>query len=192
MVGLKALGYYDAPPPGSKAKPKLVGAFPCAVFATMAADGRTHAHRIYVAPGGARKADLGAGPDGRPRDPKKSARIIGDDNTSGRAVLWGDAEPAPWIILCEGIETGAAVAFAFRSEVETGEAAVASAISAGGVEAFQPYPSTARVTVAAYRDEAPKPNGRPGSRRGERAARRFGLRHHETLSVAIALPRRAG
>ena len=193
VVGLKALGYYDAPPPGSKAKPKLVGEFPCAVFGTVAADGRTHAHRIYVAPGGAGKADLGARPDGQPRDPKKSARIIGDDNTSGRSVLWGDPERAPWIILCEGIETGAAVAFAFQSEIETGEAVVASAISAGGVEAFRPYPGTARVTVAADRDEAPKPNGKPGSRRGEQAAREFALRHHrDSLSVAIALPGKPG
>ena len=64
VAGLKALGYYDPPPPGSKTKPKLVGEFPCAVFGTVAADGRTHAHRIYVAPGGAGKADLGSGPDG--------------------------------------------------------------------------------------------------------------------------------
>ena len=70
------------------------------MFGTVAADGRTHAHRIYLAPGGAGKADLGSGPDGQPRDPKKSARIIGDDNTSGCSVLWGDPERAPWIILC--------------------------------------------------------------------------------------------
>src|SRR5512132_3609444 len=74
MVGLNALGYYEAPPPGSKAKPELVGAHPCAVFGTVAADGRTHAHRIYLAPGGAGKADLGTSADGRLRDPKKSAR----------------------------------------------------------------------------------------------------------------------
>ena len=43
MIGLKALGYYDPPPQGSRAKPKLVGEFPCAVFATIAADGGTHA-----------------------------------------------------------------------------------------------------------------------------------------------------
>jgi hypothetical protein len=63
-VGLKSLGYFDPPPQGSKAKPKLAGNFPCAVFGTVSADGRTHAHRIYLAPGGAGKADLGNGPDG--------------------------------------------------------------------------------------------------------------------------------
>jgi hypothetical protein len=74
-VGLKALGYFDPPPKGSKAKPKLVGNPPCAVFATTSADGRTHAHRIYLAPEGAGKADLGNGPDGHPREPKKSATV---------------------------------------------------------------------------------------------------------------------
>ena len=192
MVGLKALGYYDPPAPGSKAKPKLVGEFPCAVFGTVAADGRTHAHRIYLAPGGAGKADLGAGPDGRPRDPKKSARIIGVDNTAGRSVLWGDPERAPHIIVTEGIETGAAVALAKTAEIGAGEVAVAAAISATGIEAFQPYPATKRVTIAADRDEAEKADGTPGSRRGERAARVFGLRHHETLTICIALPGKPG
>ncbi len=161
MVGLKALGYYDPPAPGSKAKPKLVGEFPCAVFGTVAADGRTHAHRIYLAPGGAGKADLGVGPDGRPRDPKKSARIIGDDNTAGRSVLWGDPERAPHIIVTEGIETAAAVALAKSAEIGAGEVAVAAAISATGIEAFQPYSATKRVTIAADRDEAAKADGTP-------------------------------
>jgi phage/plasmid primase-like uncharacterized protein len=192
MVGLKELGYYDPSAPGSKAKPKLVGAFPCAVFGTVAADGRTHAHRIYLARGGAGKADLGAGPDGRPRDPKKSARIIGDDNTSGRSVLWGNPERAPWIILCEGIETAAAVALAMSAEIAAGEVAVAAAISANGVETFQPYPVTRRITVAADRDEATKTKGKPASRRGERAAHAFGLKHHERIKVAVALPGAAG
>ena len=107
-------------------------------------------------------------------------------------MLWGDPERAPQIVVAEGIETGAAVALALAAEIEAGEVAVAAAISAGGVEAFQPYPATRRVTVAADRDEAPKPNGKPGSRRGERAAREFGLRHHETLDIAIALPGKPG
>jgi hypothetical protein len=192
MIGLKRVGYYDPPPSGSKAKPRLVGEFPCAVFGTIAADGRTHAHRIYLAPGGAGKADLGYAPDGRPRDPKKSARIIGDDNTAGRSVLWGDAGHASHVIVAEGVETAAAVALALAAEIEAGEMAVAAAISANGVEAFQPYPATLRVTVAADRDEAPKLNGKPGSGRGEQAARAFALRHREALDIAIALPGKPG
>ena len=71
---------------------------------------------------------------------------------------------------CEGIETACGCRVGLRVEIEAGEAAVASAITAGGVEAFQPYPDTTRVTVAADRDEAPKPNGKPG--RGGASRRR--------------------
>ncbi len=192
MVGLKALGYYDAPPPRSKAKPKLVGEFPCAVFGTVAADGRTHAHRIYLAADGAGKADLGVGPTGKARDPKKSAKTISDVSTAGCAVLWGDPNRAAWVILAEGIETAAAIALSFHEDITAGHVVVAAAISATGVEAFLPYPATERVMVAADRDEAPKGNGKPASKRGEEAARRFGLKHHEQLNVSIAMPGSVG
>jgi hypothetical protein len=156
-VGLKALGYFDPPPKGSKAKPKLVGSFPCAVFATVSADGRTHAHRIYLAPEGAGKADLGSRPDGHPREPKKSASITEDGSSSGCAVLWGDPSIAPHLLLAEGIETAAAITTAFFAEIIGNEIAVAAAISASGVEAFEPYPATQKVTICADRDEADKP-----------------------------------
>ena len=187
IAGLKALGYYDAPPPGSKAKPKLIGEFPCAVFGTITADRRTHAHRIYLAADGHGKAALGETANGKPRDAKKSAKAEAGDNTAGRAVLWGDPACAPHVVVTEGIETGAAVALALASEVAAGEIAVAAAISAFGIEAFQPYPMTARITIAADRDEGMKDNGKTGSRRGEQAARCFGFKNPE-IAVAIALP----
>jgi hypothetical protein len=190
--GLGALGYFDPPPSGSKAKPKIVGRFPCAVFGTKASDGRTHAHRIYIAPGGAGKADLGSDPDGHPRDPKKSAKVLDGVSRAGCAVLWGDPTQAPHLLLTEGIETGAAVAFAFRDEIANREVAVAAAISATGMEAFQPYPATRRVTICADRDEAEKPGGKRPSRRGESAARAFCLRHYDKLQVEITLPREPG
>ena len=192
MVGMTALGYYDPPLVGSKAKQKPAGEFPCAIFGTVAANGKSHAHRIYLTAAGAGKANLGAGPDGRPRDPKKSARIIGDDNIAGRSVIWGDPHCAPSIILTEGIETGAAVAFALAPEVASGTMAVAAAISATGIGAFQPYPATNSVTIAADRDEAEKPDGKPGSRRGEQAARAFGTKHHGKIKITIALPGTTG
>ncbi len=188
MVGLKSLGYYDAPPPRSKTKPKLVGEFPCAVFGTIAADGRTHAPRIYLAAGGSGKADLGVGPTGKSRDPKKSAKTTNDVSTAGCAVLWGDPNRAAWVILAEGIETAAAIALSFQENISASHVVVAAAISATGLEAFLPYPATERVTVAADRDEAPKGNGKPASKRGEEAARNFGLKHHEQLNVSIAMP----
>lgn len=45
-VGLKSLSYFDRTA-SKDDKPILVGEWPCAVFGTSAADGRTHAHRIY-------------------------------------------------------------------------------------------------------------------------------------------------
>jgi hypothetical protein len=74
VVGWRELPYYD-PPTKNGVRPKLVGRYPCAVFGTKAPDGRQHAHRIHVASGGAGKAELGVGPDGHPRDPKKSAKL---------------------------------------------------------------------------------------------------------------------
>jgi hypothetical protein len=192
MRGLKALGYWDPPAAGSKDKPVLVGEFSCAIYFTVAADGKIHAHRIYLAPDGRGKADLGTGPDGRPRNPKKSAKVVDGDNTAGRSALWGVPHIAPHIILTEGIETGAAVALALAAEIAANEIAVAAAITAGGIEAFQLYPATTRVTVAADRDEAPKADGKPGSRRGELAARAFAIKHRERLKVAIVLPGAVG
>ena len=96
------------------------------------------------------------------------------------------------MFVTEGIETAAAVAFAFSAEIAAGEVAIAAAISASGMEAFQPYPATTRVTLAADRDESVKANGNPGSRRGESAARAFGIRHHARLRIVIAMPGDAG
>ena len=64
-----------------------------------------------------------------------------------------------------------------------------SAINAGGIEAFVPWPATQRVTVAADRDEAKKG---AGYRRGEHAARTFGLRNCERIRILIALPGEPG
>ena len=189
-VGWTALPYFDPSPPNARrnARPRHVGDFPCAVFGTAASDGGRHAHRIYLAPAGAGKAELGTSSSGQPRDSKKSAKAADGDNTAGRAVLWGDPECAPWLILCEGIETGTALAHVLAREIETAALVVAAAVSASGVEAFRPYARTERIIVAADRDEAPKPDGKPGSQRGERAARRYALHHHERLKIAIAMP----
>jgi hypothetical protein len=92
------------------------------------ADGRTHAHRIYLAEGGQGKAQLGTGPDGRSRSPKKSAQILDKDKIAGRSVLWGDPSRAPHVILAEGIETAAAVALALWTEICGGKPFTTAAI----------------------------------------------------------------
>jgi hypothetical protein len=186
-AGLEALAYFD-PPETDRSKPKHVGDFPAAVFGTMGVDGKRHGHRIYLASGGAGKADLGIGPSGRPRDPKKSCKVADGDNTSGRSVLWGDVDTVPWIIVTEGIETAAAVAHAFREEIGSGQAAVAAAITTAGVEAFLPWPSTSRVTIAADRDERVKPGKVSATKAGECAARAFGVQNRWRIKIDIALP----
>ena len=105
--------------------------------------------------------------------------------------MFGDAGKAGHVIVSEGIETGAAVAHALRREVEAGEVAVAAAISTAGVMAWQPWPATRRVTIAADRDEARKPSRPEPTKAGERAAREFGMRRHDensAIEVRIALP----
>ncbi|GLR79794.1 AAA family ATPase [Azospirillum oryzae] len=185
FAGHKALGYYDPPPVGS-AKPVLVAQPPCAIYETVAADGRVHAMRIYLADGGRGKADL----DGR--DSKKSVRVPeGSASTSGCGVVWGDAKGAEHVYVCEGIETGAAIAYAMTPAVGIGHVAVVAAISAGGMEAFRPWPATKLVTVAADRDDGAAPGKRP-SHRGEMAARKLGLSLRDRVPVSIALPGGAG
>ncbi len=102
---------------------------------------------------------------------------------------------AEHVIVGEGIETCAAVAHAFRREIEAGEIVIAAAISTSGVIGFQTYPTTRRVTVAADRDEKRKPSKLEPTKAGERAAREFGVRRNDeasTIDVRIALPGRPG
>jgi hypothetical protein len=112
-------------------------------------------------------------------------RADGQASTAGCAVIWGDPEKARHLVSFEGIENGAAGAYALRPEIEAGEIYVASAINAGGVEAITPYPATELVTVGADRDEAQEG---AGYKRGDRAARTFALRNHDRVEVRIASP----
>ncbi|TXM66518.1 DUF927 domain-containing protein [Methylobacterium sp. WL12] len=187
VVGFQALAYFDPPKGKGTGKPVKAGEWPCAVFGTVDAEKRQHAHRIYLAPGGNGKADLGTDASGYTRDPKKSAKRVGEESTAGRSVIWGDPSRSPWCIVAEGIETAAAVAYAFRVEIEAGEVTVASAINANGIEAFTPWPATKRVTIAADRDEAAKITRPNPTRRGERAARVFGIRNRTRVTTTIAI-----
>jgi phage/plasmid primase-like uncharacterized protein len=186
-VGWTALRYVD-PPRTPRGKPVEAGHWPCVVFEMLDAAGGRHAHRIYVEARGQGKAQLGTRKDGEPREAKKSARVAKGDTISGRCVLWGEPEHAEEILLAEGIETAAALAQAFEAEIRAGSVAVAAAVSANGIEAFRPWPATRKVVVAADRDEAPKANGKPASRQGERSARTFACKQHGKLPVLIAVP----
>ena len=190
VVGVRSLAYFD-PPRRRDGKPVYVGDFPAAVFETVDRDGKTHAHRIYLAPGGAEKAELGVGPNGERREPKKSARKTVDETTAGRAVIWGDGSRAETAVIFEGIETAAAAGLAFQTETANGEMVIVACITAGGVEAFKPWPSAKRVIIGADRDDVSN-DGRPGTRRGEIAARKFAAMHYREFTVSIALPGKSG
>jgi hypothetical protein len=187
VAGHRSLAYFD-PPATKGGKPKLVESPPCAVFGQVGVDGRRHAHRIYLAPDATGKADLGTGPNGEPRDPKKSAKVADGDNTAGRFAVWGNPETATLEIAFEGIETPTAAALAMRPEIDAGQVLVVSGISANGLEAFQPWPATKDLIVGADRDEGAKPDGRDRDRRGERAARTLCMRHKDKIRCGIALP----
>jgi phage/plasmid primase-like uncharacterized protein len=189
IAGAKALEYFD-PPVREGAKPKLVGSWPCAVFGTIAADGRRHAHRIYLAPDGRSKASLGEVRRGEGRNPKKSAKLAdGQPTSAGCATFWGNPERAPHIVVAEGIETAAAIAYSLQDQIRNGDVAVAAAISAVGIEAFLPWPMTKSVTIAADRDEAKES---AGYKRGEKAARAFAGEHFRERTVHVALPGQPG
>ena len=178
-AGWSTLPYWD-PPAEKSGKPRLVGEYPCAVFGTVAPDGQTHAHRVYVQPSGSGKAELEG------RDPKKSATLAKGASARGCAVMWGDPEQSPWLLLAEGIETAAAIAFAFKAEIKAGQAYVAAGISEAGVGNFEPWSATTKVTVCADRDEA-KRKSEPGYKAGEKAARKFAERYRDKLEVTIAV-----
>lgn len=189
-IGLRAHAYYE-PPSVQGGRAVHVGDFPCVVFQTKNHAGITHAHRIYVAPGGRGKAELGTTASGGQRTAKKSAKNARGVNIGGCSVIWGDPATAEWLILAEGIETAAAIAYSFASEIQSGALTVVSAISAGGIEAFAPWAATKRVTVAADRDEADAA-GRPASCTGEKAAQKFVSMNASKVAIAIALPGQDG
>ena len=106
-------------------------------------------------------------------------------------MIWGDPSTAETELIFEGIETAAAAALAFETEIASGKIVVAACITAGGIEAFKPWPRAKRVIVGADRDEACN-DGRPSTRRGEIAAQKFAALHHDRIQVSIALPGQAG
>jgi hypothetical protein len=111
-------------------------------------------------------------PDGERRKAKKSAKKINNDTTAGRAVIWGDPSKAETELVLEGVETAAAAALAFETNITSGEMAIVACITADGIEAFKPWPCTKRVIVGADRDDAPLTY----DREREAAAKRLGCR----------------
>jgi putative DNA primase/helicase len=182
-IGIVSLSYF------SKGVNVRHDGHPCAVFETIFADRpERNAQRIWLTVDGTGKADFGA------LVPKKycslkdasGARV---KRTPGQYVLFGRAT-ATTAIACEGIETGAAIATALRTEVEAGQFAVYALTDTNGVKAFKPGNHVTRLIVAADRDEGVKSNGVARGRAGEAAAIVLAKRY---LAIAtIALPGAAG
>lgn len=129
---------------------RTLGDFPCAVFEVLKPNAPRLAHRIFLNADGSGKLSIEA--DGKKIDPKRLSSTNGDD-ASGYAAIFGSAEAAH-VIACEGIEDGAAVAFAFASEVDAGTVAVFAAYSAASLGTVAPRRSTERFTVAGQADIA--------------------------------------
>ncbi len=189
-TGWTQLDYVDTS--AGKGKAVHVGRFPCAAFETRAADGRVHAHRIYTGPNGNGKADLGLTAAGKKRDVKKSATRKGNAKMTGCAVVWGNPDLAKAAVICEGIETAAAIAWIFKAELTAGQIYVASCIDKNGVKAFEPWPNTTRVVVATDRDEGKNAPGCPGHKDGELSANAFAAACRHGVSVKIAIPGQPG
>lgn len=187
-AGWREFPYFDTKASKKGDSPPLfVGNFACAVFGSRSVDGRQHAHRIYVAPGGEGKAELGKQTNGNPRSVKKAAKVAKDFNPTGCAVIWGSIDTAPAVVICEGIETGAAIAFSIQELITSGNAAVAACIDGNGVASFRPWLATQRLIIAADRDEARAVDQR-GYQAGEISARKCGFANHQAVLVKIALP----
>jgi hypothetical protein len=106
--------------------------------------------------------------------------------------VWGSPD-SETVVLAEGPENACTLAVSLCEEIGKGELAALSAVTAGGIEAFDPWPKTRRIIVAADRDEH-KP-GTAGYKRGERAARNLAMRlagERRQIEVLIALPGVAG
>ena len=137
------------------------------------------------------KAELGVGADGRPRDPKKSARLKEGQSAAGCVVFWGDPAKATAPAGREGIETAAALALAHRAEIEAGDVVVAAALSTSGIRLLRALAgdadrSRSRPTgtrtghqtivaiVPASRRRAPSPSRTTSASRSDRSARPAG------------------
>jgi putative DNA primase/helicase len=185
VAGWKSLGYYDS-------KTDHVGDYPCAVFGLVNPEGRVHAHRIYVQPGGGGKAKLPKRADGSERDIKKAVYLPKPDHIDGRCVVWGDASKAKTFIVGEGIETMAAVAQAYRVEIEQGDIVVVAACSTAWLKSWRTWPAAKRVVIAADRDED-RPRDDAGYKAGAKAAKKLAAGLAKTgVQVAIALPGKEG
>ena len=187
FVGISALEYFDATNGGDdKRKPLCL--LPCVVFGMMDVDDNlTGAIRIYLDPQGRQKAALGLDANGRERRVKPFA----PGTKSGGEVRFGNPATATVKTGCEGIETGAAIAYAAGKSGDE-RVLVACGGTATFMAALDRQPRIVRMIAACDRDEKPKSPDKPASKTGEKAGVKLLSRHHEDVSSSLALPGSAG
>lgn len=166
VAGWTELAFYDAPPKGSDSKPTLVGNWPCAIFGTEDLQGRHHAQRIYVQPGGKGTALLGMDAQAVARSPYKAAKRPTDESVIECGTVWGIPRKVLQIILCKGIDTGAAIAQGLRDQVLAGQISVIAMPTLASIEAFKPAAMHEWVTICIdQRDSAEEKAARTLARR---------------------------
>jgi P4 family phage/plasmid primase-like protien len=151
--------------------PVHLGDHPMAAFELVRAGMPPLAHRIYTGPAGCGKAEVVDGEGNRLPAKKLSRLPSGVRSAAGYVVVFGHPG-CETMVVAEGIEDGAALAYCLREEIERGEVVVVASMSASTMDDVELYPGTKRLIVAAHRDEG-KPRGAPGWGTGGRAAGRL-------------------
>jgi hypothetical protein len=184
VVGIRNLVYRDPPPPGAERKKRPVARItPGMAWETCAADGRRGGVRMYL-------GELGEDPDGKARRQEIDCFADGVRPT-GCAVPWGNPDTATTAYVCVGVENGAAIAYAIKAEIDSGEAIVCACTTNSNMEAFKPWPATTTLVLCPDRDEAAKGVGGLPTLAGEKSAHLLGalLRSDSpTFEIEIAKP----
>src|SRR5579859_1078850 len=188
-AGWTEMAYFD-PPSGQEPRPTLLGDYPCAIFATADSSGQRHGLRIYVAPDGNGYADLGQGREGIPRSAVKLAKKRVGERVAGFGVVWGRQATAKHFVLCAGVDSGAAIAYALKDRLST-DWAVIACMDSDSMDAWVPPAHAEMVVVACDRDEDKSKAGRR-FRRGELAGKRFAGRHAAVIEIRLIVAGQQG
>lgn len=152
IVGRKTDTYYRYSTNNKSGLPKEGATTTCPSITVPIADGqgRIHAFKIYLSDDYKSKANLEyAGID----YPSKKRLTVPKNRPSTAGMYYRIGQAAPLALVCEGLETGIAIAAAMAAEVIGAEACVMVAVDAPGMRYWRPPPGTARVVAVGDRDE---------------------------------------
>lgn len=187
VASWRAFPYYVA---GATRKDSIyLGDHPMVAFELLCKDQPPLAHRVYVTSSGSGKATI-VDADGKSRECKKLSTFpdgMKNRSASGYVVVFGHPGCATMIV-CEGIEDAAALAYCFREEIQRGEIVVVGAVSGPALAGVEVYRGTKRLIIAAHRDEGKSPLDQ-SFKAGEKAAGKLLAKHRRRLDrISLALP----